>query len=75
MLITWICRSMLNQNKIVLCELFNSSHVYCKPQKGSSKQLINARNKDKGSWAFKQAEDKHTKLFLKNSKNNLTMQI
>lgn len=66
---------MLNQSKIVLSELFNSSHVYCRPQKSSNKQLINARNKDKGSWAFKQAEDKHTKLFLKNSKNRLTMQI
>lgn len=63
---------MLNQNKIVLSELFNSSLVYCKPQKGSSKQLINARNKDKGSWAFRQAEGMHTKLLLKNSKNNLT---
>ena len=66
---------MLNQSKIVLSELFNSSHIYCKPQKSSNKQLINARKKDKGSWAFKQAEDKHTKLFLKNSKNRLTMQI
>lgn len=66
---------MLNQNKIVLSELFNSSHIYCKPQKSSNKQLINARNKDKGSWAFRQAEDKHTKLFVKNSKNRLTMQI
>lgn len=67
MLTTWIYRSMLEQNKIILSELFNSSLVYCKPQKGSSKQSINARNKDKGSWAFKQAEDKH-KLFLKNSR-------
>ena len=66
---------MLNQDKIILSELFNSSLVYCKPQKSSNKQLINARNKDKGSWAFKQSEYKHTKLFLKNSKNRLTKQI
>lgn len=63
---------MLNQNKILLCELFNSSHVYCRPQKSNNKQVVNARGKDKGSWAFKQAEDKHTQLLLKSSKNNLT---
>ena len=62
---------MLEQNKIILSELFNSPLVYCKPQKSSNKQLVNARNKDKGSWAFKQAEDKHTKLFNKSrSKKN-----
>ena len=70
MLTTWIYRNMLEQNKIILSELVNSSLVDCKPQKGSSKQSINARNKDKGSWAFKQAEDRHTKLFLKNSRSN-----
>ena len=59
---------MLNQDKIILSELFNGSLVYCKPQKSSNKQLVNARNKDKGSWAFRQAEDKHTKLFFKNKK-------
>ena len=53
------------ENKIILSELFNSSLVYCKPQKSNSKQLVNARNKDKGSWAFRQAEDKHTILFNK----------
>lgn len=53
---------MLEQ-KIILSELFNSSLVYCKPQKSNSKQLIKARTKDKGSWAFRQAQDLHTKLF------------
>lgn len=53
------------ENRILLSELFNSSLVYCKPQKSDSKQLIKARTKDKGSWAFRQAEDKHTILFNK----------
>lgn len=53
------------ERKIILSELFNSSLIYCKPQKSSSKQLIKARTKDKGSWAFRQAEGKHTKLLLK----------
>ena len=55
---------MLEQ-KIILSELFNSSLVYCKPQKSNSKQFIKARTKDKGSWAFRRAEDKHTILFNK----------
>lgn len=53
------------ESKIILSELFNSSLVYCKPQKSNSKQFINARTKDKGSWAFRQAEDKHTQLLIK----------
>lgn len=55
---------MLEQ-KIILSELFNSSLVYCKPQQSSNRQLIKARTKDKGSWAFRQAEDKHTQLLIK----------
>lgn len=58
------------ESKIILSELFNSSLVYCKPQKSNSKQLIKARTKDKGSWAFRQAQNLHTKLFNnKRSKN------
>lgn len=57
------------ENRIILSELFNSSLVYCKPQKSNSKQLVNARNKDKGSWAFRQAEDLHTKLLLNTSRS------
>lgn len=56
------------KNKIILSELFNSSLVYCKPQKSNSRQLIKARTKDKGSWAFRQAEDKHTQLLIKSGR-------
>lgn len=53
------------ENRILLSELFNSSLVYCKPQQSNSKQLIKARTKDKGSWAFRQAQDLHTQLLIK----------
>lgn len=60
------------ENKILLSELFNSSLIYCKPQKSNSKQLIKARTKDKGSWAFRQAEGRHTELLIKSrSKKNV----
>lgn len=51
------------ENRILLSELFNSSLVYCKPQQSNNKQFIKARTKDKGSWASRQAQDLHTKLF------------
>lgn len=63
---------MLNQNKFLLQDLKSGFVVYCKPQKSNTHQYCRAVIKDKGSWAFKQAEDKHTRLFLKNVKNNLT---